>query len=276
MKLKGLILSSVLLAAILCGCSVSTDYDETALDKKVAVNSQANAVVQKVEDVLMNSEYEMSDSVRNMLDEDFQVTESVEFVQHSNGREVNVYKSKELPSLYLLYDGEWIELIKPAMKEPVSCKNIYTALRDGALIPVDYNVGSGDTDAIICENEEFSLMSFEGGSMFSVIYNDVDVHSEDMPVKAVVYCTDGKAVRVEFIYVCLNGGEKMSDNNVAEASALLTSLGLGEESTVIAGEFADSVDKASYSRSDGALTISSYKNAARDGNIVYNVFTVDM
>ena len=57
---------------------------------------------------------------------------------------------------------------------------------------------------------------------------------------------------------------------------MFSALGLGEESSALAGEFSDSLDKASYSRTDGALTVSSYKNAVRDRDIVYNIFAVDL
>ena len=275
MKFKGLILSGFLLASILCGCSVDRDYDDSADRTKTAVNPQANAVIEEVNGIFMNSNYEMNDDIRNMLNRDFERVDSVEFVQHSNGREVQIYRSRSLPTLYVLYDGEWVEWIEPNAKELTSCGDVYAALKEGGICPTDYIAGDGDTDAIVSENEEFSLMSFNGGSMFSVTYDDVDAYSEDMPVKTIVYCTDGKPVRAEFIYVRLKGDEEMSDNNIQEVSAVFTALGLGEESSSLAGELADSPDKASYSRTDGALTVSSYKNAARDKDIAYNIFAVD-
>lgn len=277
MKFKGLILSGLLLVSVLCGCSVDStyDYDDSLDSGKIAVNPQAKAVIDEVEAVLMNSEYDMDDTVRDMLNRDFERVDSVEFVQHSNGREVQIYRSRSLPALYVLYDGEWLEWIEPKAEELTSCGDVYTALKEGGICPTDYIAGDGDTDAIVSENEEFSLMSFNGGSMFSVTYDDVDAYSEDMPVKTIVYCTDGKPVRAEFIYVRLKGDEEMSDNNIQEVSAVFTALGLGEESSSLAGELADSPDKASYSRTDGALTVSSYKNAARDKDIAYNIFAVD-
>lgn len=277
MRFKGLILSGILLASVLCGCSVDSayDYDDSLDSGKIAVNPQAKAVIDEVEAVLMNSEYDMNDTVRDMLNRDFETVDSVEFVQHSNGRKVQIYRSRSLPALYVLYDGEWLEWIEPKAEELISCGDVYAALEEGGICPTDYIAGAGDTDAIVSENEEFSLMSFNGGSMFSVTYDDVDAYSEDMPVKTIVYCTDGKPVRAEFIYVRLNGDEEMSDNNIQEVSAVFTALGLGEESSSLAGELADSLDKASYSRTDGALTVSSYKNAARDKDIAYNIFAVD-
>lgn len=277
MKFKGLILSGLLLVSVLCGCSVDSayDYDDSLNSGKIAVNPQAKAAIDEVEAVLMNSEYDMNDTVRDMLNRDFETVDSVEFVQHSNGREVQIYRSRSLPTLYVLYDGEWLEWIEPKAEELTSCGDVYAALEEGGIRPTDYIAGGGDTDAIVSENEEFSLMSFNGGSMFSVTYDDVDAYSEDMPVKTIVYCTDGKPVRAEFIYVRLKGDEEMSDNNIQEVSAVFTALGLGEESSSLAGELADSLDKASYSRTDGALTVSSYKNAARDKDIAYNIFAVD-
>ncbi len=277
MKFKGLILSGLLLVSVLCGCSVDSayDYDDSLNSGKIAVNPQAKAAIDEVEAVLMNSEYDMNDTVRDMLNRDFETVDSVEFVQHSNGRKVQIYRSRSLPALYVLYDGEWLEWIEPKAEELTSCGDVYAALKEGGICPTDYIAGAGDTDAIVSENEEFSLMSFNGGSMFSVTYDDVDAYSEDMPVKTIVYCTDGKPVRAEFIYVRLKGDEEMSDNNIQEVSAVFTALGLGEESSSLAGELADSLDKASYSRTDGALTVSSYKNAARDKDIAYNIFAVD-
>lgn len=277
MKFKGLILSGLLLVSVLCGCSVDSayDYDDSLNSGKIAVNLQAKAAIDEVEAVLMNSEYDMNDTVRDMLNRDFETVDSVEFVQHSNGRKVQIYRSRSLPALYVLYDGEWLEWIEPKAEELTSCGDVYAALKEGGICPTDYIAGAGDTDAIVSENEEFSLMSFNGGSMFSVTYDDVDAYSEDMPVKTIVYCTDGKPVRAEFIYVRLKGDEEMSDNNIQEVSAVFTALGLGEESSSLAGELADSLDKASYSRTDGALTVSSYKNAARDKDIAYNIFAVD-
>lgn len=278
MRLKGLILSGLLLASVLCGCSVDSAYDyDDSLDKgKTAFNPRAKAAIDEVEAVLMNSEYEMNDSLRAMLDEDFERTDSVEFVQHSNGREVQIYRSKELYGLYVLYDGEWVEWIEPEAQELTDCGDVYAALKEGGICPTDYIAGGGDTDAIVSENEEFSLMSFNGDSMFSVTYDDVDAYSRDMPLKTIIYCTEGKPVRAEFIYVRLKGNEEMSDNNIHEAAAVFAALGLGEEGSSLAGELADSVSKASYSRSQGALTVSSCKNAARDKDIAYNVFAVDM
>lgn len=278
MKFKCLILSGLLLASALCGCSVdsSYDYDDSMDSGKTAVNAQAKAVIDEVETVLMNSQYEMNDAVREMLNRDFETVDSVEFVQHSSDREVQIYRSESLPAVYVLYDGEWVEWITPEAEELTSCENVYATLNEGGIYPTDYIAGDGDTDAVVIENEEFSLMNFNGGSMFSVIYDDVDAYSRDMPVKTIVYCTDGKPVRVEFIYVRLNGSEEMSDNNIREVSAVFTALGLGEESSSLAGELADSLDKASYSRTHGAITVSSYKNAARDRDIAYNIFAVDI
>jgi hypothetical protein len=272
MKLnKFLILGCLLLS--LCGCSIYGD-DVENIEQNSKENTEKTKIAQHIDEVFdVSSFHNLSDEQKAFLESDFDKIEDISFTQHSNGREVELYASKDLKGAYVIYDGEWGNWILPYNTQLAECDELYDRLDNTAFIPQSYERGMNGNGIIKCENKEYSIMDFNSYTMFSITYPDVDIESENMPMKVLVYEKDGKAERIEIVSVCTAFTNKFSQKNIDDVKVLLDELGV-EDGNYLAAELGQSLDKASYTRTSDKLSVSSNRDVSRDKDIVYNAFTI--
>jgi hypothetical protein len=274
MKLnKFLILGCLCLS--LCGCSIYGD-DVENIEQNSKENTEKTKIAQHIDEVFdVSSFHNLSDEQKAFLESDFDKIEDISFTQHSNGREVELYASKDLKGAYVIYDGEWGNWILPFNTQLAECDELYDRLDNTAFIPQSYERGMNGNGIIKCENKEYSIMDFNGYTMFSINYSDVDIEAENMPMKVLVYEKDGKAERIEIVSVCTALTNKFSQKNIDDVKELLNELGV-EDGNYLAAELGQSLDKASYARKDSKLSVRSSRDVSRDKDIVYNAFTITL
>jgi hypothetical protein len=254
-------------------------YDQKGVeDYKVDYDAEATEAKKTIEDTFDYSKEDewLTEERRAVLDEDFEKVSDISFIQHSNGREVEVYQSKTLKGAYILYDGEYASQVLPNTEHLRECKALYAALDNTAFVPSAWIRGYNDNGVIICTNREYSVLCPEGSSMFSIRYDDVEAKVENLPIKAMVYERDGVADKVEIISICTDNLSEASGVNVGDVRVLLEQLGLGDESADLADEWDFSLGKKSYKRTSGAVTVESNREVRREKDMVYNVFSVKM
>ena len=262
----------------LCGCKGEV-YKETT-DFNITAYTQTDDVIDsEAEYVLKNFEKTMqplASKQKKELEKNFNKVEGVSYVQYSNGREVSVFESKRVRGIYVLTDTEWTYPILPYSIRLKGCDELYERLEDTAFIPYSNECGENGAGIIRCENKEYTLSDYECVTPFSVKYKDVDVFTDKLPMQALVYVNGGRAERVELVSAVSDDISALTDENIADVRLLFDKLGFGEESAALANELAESLSKGGYYRSDGALSVRSSKNVKRIGDIVFNVFCVDL
>ncbi|GEM_PF-3042648 len=273
MKIK-IFFAVALLCLPLCGCQIYEDY-ESYEDNLAAV--KADEEVGYISDIFSEPRFgKLSGEQRRVLESDFTEVNNITFIQQSNGRDVNIYESNKIKGAYVMYDGEWISTVMPIDARIKDCDELYGKLEKTAFAPVDFQRGYNGRNSVICTNREYAVMDYSNITPFSVLYPDVDVQVENMPIKVIVYENGGKAERIEIVSISSPYMEKLSSTNINDVKALFDELGLGEESAELAQEFGTSLDKGSYTRSDGAVSVRSSREVKRQRDTVYNVFTVNI
>lgn len=278
MKIKKY-MALALMCLPLCGCSEEglTNYTSREDYAGWTTDEEMKKTIQEYNDLFQISAKtpRLSKKAAECLDRDFERFDGINHIQHSNGREVKCYESKKIKGYYVLYDGEWSTTLEPAYAIPENCKALFDRLSENALVAREAPVTRNGVCIIRCDNREYSLTDFESMTMFSIQYPDVDVETENCPVRALVFCRSGKPFRVEINTPVAEGLGKINDTNKEQVRELLDTLGFGDKSEEIAQEYTESLDKKDYVRKDGTITIRNTKNVTRQREVVYNVFTVD-
>lgn len=259
-----------------CGYVKYGADDAKAEENDTAIDEDYKAAVERAKILSENfdSEKGLTAAQKKLLAEEYEKVDGIKFIQHSNGRDVKVYRHKDEPSIYLLYDGFWLTCVKGTYTMPGECSDMYDMLEDTGFKPFDWNRGLNGKGVVICENTEFTVADFNGYTLFSVNYPDVDIEIENMPMKALIYEDGGRTERVEFVIASSRYMEELSQKNIDDAAELLTKTGFGERSRELAEEMAQSLDKAGYKRDDGDVSVRSTRDAYVGETAAYNLFTV--
>lgn len=286
MKIK-IILALLLMCLPLCGCSeeklVKADnYEEQA--EKWEIDKEKAKIIDEYNDLFVVTpstqegnyvQGRLSKKVFECLESDFTQLGGIEYTQHSNGRAVKVYESKKIRGCYVLYDGEWIKCLPPDCAIGKDSKALFESLSHTDLVARENPVSRGGVEIIRCDNKEYTLADFQGNTMFSIQYPDVDVKTEVCPVRALVFSREGKPYRVELITPQTEGLPKPNEINQKQVKELLDTLGLGDESADLAEEYITSLDKKDYTYNEGSVSVSSNKNVAMQRDIAYNRFAIE-
>jgi hypothetical protein len=256
----------------LCGCSIYGDYEDNIETNGVEIEENTT-----VAETLYNMcGVDLSKEQKEYLEQSCDKVDNIRFIQQSNGKEVSIYASNRVNGAYLLDDGEWRSCLTPWNTRPKECEELYKTLADTAFAPHAFERGANQKVAVECYNREYAVLDFNGETMFSINYPDVDVEIENMPIKAIIYADQGKAEGVELITAVSDYTDRLSEQNLKDVQELLSVLGLGEESESLTRELVESLDKASYSRKDGAITVQSCRDVSRGKKFVYNIFKVSL
>ncbi len=266
------LIPAILLCLFISGCSI---YEETEIDQKVQPNPEVSSYHEKYREIFF-SDRKPTEATQELLNKEFTTIEGIEFIQHSNGREVKVYESRYVKGYYVLDDGYWTYPIEPCFDEPKEGIELFRRLNKTDFTPYAFYRASSGAGIITCANREYAVMDISGRTPFSINYDDVDVIVENMPLTTVIYEKEGKADIVEIYTAVTDYKDSFSPKNTEELKGLFDELGLGEESADLAQEVTQSLNKKSYSRTSGARKITSARNIARNGDITYNLFRITL
>jgi hypothetical protein len=254
----------------LCGCSIYGDYEDNVEVNSTEIEENTD-VAQTLYDMCG---VDLSKEQKAYLEQSCDKVDNIRFIQQSNGKEVSIYASNRVNGAYLLDDGEWRGCLTPWNTRTKECEELYKTLADTAFAPHAFERGANQRVAVECYNREYAVLDFNGETMFSINYPDVDVEIENMPIKAIVYADQGKVEGVELIAAVSSYKDTLSEQNIADVAELLSELGFGDESKSLAKEFGESLDKASYRRSDGARSVQSCRDVSRGKKFTYSVFKI--
>ncbi len=277
-KILAMLLAALGICTVLSGCTIYEDNETVTNREKYYKNDDEYERLKSYNELFSNNgfSYVLTKEQRKVIDEEFEKNDAVTYIQQSNGREVSVYESKYLRGCFVLFDENWLYMINSDEYMLKDCRELYKELNLTDFYVNRSDTGADDRGIIALSNEEYTLMDFDGYTPFSVNYDDVDVVISNMPVKALVYENGGRVDKVELIAVVTPYKDSLTENNIAQVKGLLEKLGMGNESEALAEEFAQSLEKKSYSRRDGAMKVSSTRDVLRDKDTVCNVFGISI